>query len=166
MSEEKNITQFVSDNENNKKSIVYTKKKDKELKKRLEEIEHKYKRALADYQNLLKRTTIEKREFTKFANEQMLVEILPVFDNLKMSLTHADKEASKNGWLEGIRHVVKQFRGVLNDFGIEEIKTVGERFDHNTMDAIAGKGEKVKKEIKPGYKLNGKVIIPAKVILE
>jgi len=48
---------------------------------------------------------------------------------------------------------------------VEEIKTVGEKFNHNTMEAIEGKGEKVVKELRPGYKLNGKVIIAAKVIV-
>ena len=63
MSVEINVDKNISDHENNKKGIVYTKKKDKELKKGIEEIEHKYKRALADYQNLLKRTAKEKQEF-------------------------------------------------------------------------------------------------------
>ncbi len=146
--------------------------------------EEKYKRALADYQNLLKRTAIEKQEFAKYANEGLLHEILPVYDNLKMSLAHADTDAEKNGWLEGVQYVVKQFKEVLEKMGVEEIKTIGEKFDHHTMEAIdpsagsgqapsagsgqeeKGNGDIVEKEVKPGYKLNGKMIIPAKVILK
>ena len=130
-----------------------------------EDLEHKYKRALADYQNLLKQVVKEKSEFAKYANEQLLHEIIPVYDNLKMALDHSD-ENNHDQWLEGIKHVLNQFKNILESIGVEEIKTKDEKFDHNTMDAVDGKGKKVKKEVKPGYKLNGKVIIPAKVILE
>jgi molecular chaperone GrpE len=128
------------------------------------ELENKYKRALADYQNLIKQTTKEKQEFVKYANEQFLYEILPVYDNLKMALSHSDKKNDK--WIEGVNYVVKQFKTVLESAGIEEIKTIGEKFDHNTMEAVEGRGETVKQEARPGYKLRGKVIAPAKVILE
>ncbi len=130
-----------------------------------ENYEHKYKRALADYQNLLKRTADEKQEFAKYANEQLLHDILPVYDNLKISLLHIDEQAQCNGWAAGIKYVVKQFKDALNGLGIEEIETVGKKFDPHTMEAVEGKGEKVKKELKAGYKLNGKVIIAAKVKL-
>lgn len=133
---------------------------------RKDELEHKYKRALADYQNLLKRTAAEKQEFAKFANEELIREILPVYDNLKMSLLHADKEAEKNGWLEGVGHVVRQFKDTLNAMGVEEIEAEGKKFDHHTMEAVEGKGDMVKREIKPGYKLRGRVIVPAKVIVK
>ena len=135
------------------------------LQKKYDELEHKYKRALADYQNLLKRTAQEKVEFVKYANEDLIQAIIPVYDNLKMSLAHVD-ETVQNGWLEGIKHVIRQFKDVLESMGVEEIKTIGEKFDHNTMEAIEGKGDKVVKELRPGYKLNGKVIIAAKVIVE
>ena len=129
------------------------------------ELENKYKLALADYQNLLKRTAIEKQEFAKYANENLLYEILPIYDNLKTSLNFSDEEASKNGWLEGIKYVVKQFKDTLEKLGVEEIKTIGEKFNPECMEAIEGKGKKVKKEVKAGYKLNGKVIVPAKVVV-
>ena len=130
------------------------------------ELENKYKRALADYQNLLKRTAIEKQEFVKFANEQFLYEILPVYDNLKISLDHIDKEAKKSGLAEGIKYIIKQFNSVLTNLGVEEIKIKDKKFNPEIMEAVDGKGEKIKKQIKSGYKLKEKVIIPAKVILE
>jgi len=132
----------------------------------IEPWEHQYKRALADYQNLLKQTAKDKEEFVKYALSDFLHDILPVYDHLKMSLNGLRVEEEKNAWVEGVRHVLKQFKEVLNMRGIEEIKTGGEQFDHNTMEAIDGAGETVKQEIMPGYKLNGKVIRPAKVIVE
>ena len=168
MGKEKSIDNTHTKQGKDKKVIKKSDKKDKfnKLNQKCDEFEYKYKRALADYQNLIKRTSEEKQEFAKYANEHLIHEIIPVYDNLKMSLKHTDKEASKNGWLEGVKHVVKQFKDTLKNLGVEEINTVNKKFDPYTMEAIEGKGEKVKKEIKTGYKLNGKVIISAKVILE
>lgn len=137
----------------------------------LTNFEDRYKRALADYQNLLKRTAQEKMEFAKFANEQLLNELLPVYDNLKTSMAHAN-EKSLNSWLEGIKYVIKQFKDALAVNGVEEIATEGEKFDHSTMEALSNeetddesKDGIVAKEVKAGYKLNGKVIVPARVVV-
>ena len=127
--------------------------------------EHKYKRALADYQNLLKQQAKEKDEFIKYALSDFLHDILPVYDYLKMSLQGLNEEENNNSWVEGVRHVLKQFRDVLVARGVEEIKTVGEDFDHDIMEAIDGRGEKVKQEVSPGYKLNGRLLRAAKVIV-
>ena len=154
----------MSENKETRKQR-HTKTKKDDFSEKYEELEYKYKRALADYQNLLKQTAREKQEFAQYANELLLHEIIPVYDNLKMALTHSD-EKNHDQWLEGVKHVLNQFRSILDNLGVEEIKTKGEKFDHHTMEAVEGKGKRVKKEIKPGYKLNGKVIIPAKVILE
>ena len=140
--------------------------------------EDKYKRALADYQNLLKQTAKEKIEFAVYANEQMLKEILPVYDHLKLAIEHHNGESSDD-WLKGVEHVVKQFKDVLEKIGVEEIKVkdlptgqAGKKFDHNLMDAVSSEETEdenldglVARQVKAGYKLNGKVIEPAKVIV-
>jgi molecular chaperone GrpE len=136
------------------------------------ELEHRYKLALADYQNLLKHTAKEKAEFAKYANEQLIHEFLPVYDHLKLSLAHIDAAAEKSNWLVGVQYVIKQFQDVLAKHGVTEIKTVGEKFDHQTMEAVGseptdeiGKDDTVAKEIKAGYLLNGKIITPARVVV-
>lgn len=158
-------------------------------KKQAEEMENNYMRALADYQNLLKRTALEKMEFVKYANEQLLMEFIPVYDNLKISLKHIDEKDKENPWVKGIEYVIKMFHDLLEGNGVTEIKTVGEKFDPHKMEAMpdstslprtdadaapadsAAKkkesgDEKVAKEISSGYELNGKIIKAAKVILE
>ena len=140
-----------------------------------EELEQKYKRALADYQNLLKTTAQEKQDFAKYANEQLILEIIPVYDHLKMALEHSPSSAkatagkdekNHNAWEEGVKHVLNQFKNILESIGVKEIKTKDEKFDPEKMEALEGQGDKVEKEVKPGYMLNGKVIIPARVILK
>ena len=136
------------------------------LKARKQELEANYKRAIADYQNLVKQQDRTQKEFVKYSNEQLLHEIIPVYDNLKTSLVFFKEGSDKSSWLKGVEYVVKQFYDALKNAGLEEIVTEGKEFDYNTMEALEGKGKKIKKELKTGYKLNGKVIIPAKVILE
>jgi len=128
--------------------------------------ENKYKRALADYHNLVKQTSKEKQEFVKYALDNFLQDILPVYDHLKMSLVGSNINGKDNPWLEGVRHVAKQFKEILATYGVEEIKTVGEKFDHKKMEAMEGKGDLVKQELSSGYTLHNKVIRPAKVIVE
>ncbi len=128
--------------------------------------EHRYKRALADYHNLLKQTAREKQDFIKYALTELLQDILPVYDHLKMSVAGLSEPETKNPWVMGVKHVLKQFKEVLSARGVEEIETLGAKFDHETMEALEGTGYKVKREIMPGYKLNGRVIRPAKVIVE
>lgn len=166
MTEEKKQAAQEASTEDIKKSKKQDKKKKPDLKEQCAEFEHKYKLAFADYQNLLKRTAEEKQEFAKFANEQFIMEILPVYDNLKVSMEHIDEAAKTSGWAEGIKYVIKQFADVLKNMGVEEIEAEGKKFDHNTMEAIEGQGEKVKKVVKAGYKMKDKVISHAKVILE
>ncbi len=136
-----------------------------------EKAEDKYKRALADYQNLLKQTAKEKEEFAKYANEALIEQILPVYDHLKMALEHANNTpVDAKNVVEGVQHIVKQFKGTLEKFGVKEIKTIGQKFDHNLMEAVsdeptedANLDHTVAKQIKGGYTLNGKVIVPARV---
>ena len=160
-------------------------KKEKEEKNRFEFIsdisleswEARYKRALADYQNLLKQTSNEKQSFYKYALEEFLQELLPVYDNLKVSIKSLSEEEAKNPWVEGIKYVIKQFKDLLKNNNIEEIETVDKEFNPETMEAVLeGKNDNKEinhelelicvKEISPGYKLNNKVIRPAKVLVK
>lgn len=127
------------------------------------EWEQKYLRALADYQNLLKNSVKEKQEFAKFALNDFLQDILPVYDHLKMSINSLPDAEKNNAWVKGVEYVLKQFGDILNDRGVKEIKTLGEHFDHNKMEAIEGDGDIVVQEIMPGYSLHDRVIRPAKV---
>jgi molecular chaperone GrpE (heat shock protein) len=130
-----------------------------------EDWQAKYLRALADYHNLVKQTASEKTEFYDMAFRHFIEELLPIYDNLKMSVSSLKEEDHQSPWVEGVKYVIKQFSDFLASHGVVEIKTIGEKFDHDTMEALEGQGETVVKEIKAGYKLNDKVIRAAKVIV-
>ncbi len=132
------------------------------------EMEHRYKLALADYQNLLKQTAKERRDLVLYANEALILEMIPVYDNLKLSLKHVQDADAQ--WLVGITHVIQQFKKTLEDAGVKEIVTEKRPFDPVSMEAVenrplsAGATEDVvAEELKGGYMLHEKVIIPARV---
>lgn len=129
------------------------------------DFEYQYKLALADYQNLLKQSAKDKADFAKYALNDFLQDLLPVYDHLKMSLSSLPDNEKESAWVKGVEYVLKQFKDLLSTRGVEEIKTVGDKFDHNLMEAIEGRGDKVIKEIMPGYTLNGRVIRAAKVVV-
>lgn len=127
--------------------------------------EDKYKRALADYQNLQKNTEKNQAEFIKYALEDTILDLLNVYDHLKLSLSSLPKEERKSAWVEGVSHVLRQFKELLERKGVKELNSLGEKFDYQTMEALEGKGDYVVKEVSSGYRLNDKLIRPAKVIV-
>lgn len=149
-----------------KKTIAGLRTELEEAKKQAEEYLNGWKRAKADYINREKEIAREKEEWAKFANQSLILEILPVYDNLKKAISQI-KDRKAEAWTEGIINIKKQFENILKNLGIEEIKTVGEKFNPELHEAIAGEQKKgaVAEEVSPGYKMHGKVIKPAKVIV-
>ncbi len=136
------------------------------LETELKDANDKYLRVLAEEQNLIKRQSIEKDEFVKYANQEVLSEFLMVYDHLKLSIISLPEAEKASAWVKGVEYTVKQFKDLLSVNGVDEIKTIGEKFNPAEMEAVEGTGEKVAKEIMTGYKLNGKVIRAARVVLE
>jgi len=131
-----------------------------ELQEKVQETENKWKRALADYQNLEKRTNEQKIEFMELANHKVILDFLDVLDCLEDSAKHI-----KN---EGLNLSVKKFKGALLGNGVSEIQTDDVDFDHNLMEAVdtqKGMENKVLKVNKKGYILNNKVLRPAQVVV-
>lgn len=128
-----------------------------------------WQRAQADYANFKKETDNRQKDLFEFANAAFMAEVLPIYNHFKLALEHIPEEQRKIDWVIGLMHIKKQFQAWLKKYKIEEIKTVGEPFDHNLHEALtheeqAGyKRDTVFAEVQPGYTLNGKVLMPAKV---
>jgi len=128
-----------------------------------------WQRAQADYSNLVKEQDKKYKEMASWANAMLLAEILPVYNHFKLALKHIPEEVKKESWLKGIEMIQKQFQDFLKKYKIEEIKTVGEKFDPNLHEALTHEEKKdfesdqVFEEIQPGYLLGDKVLMPAKV---
>lgn len=138
-----------------------TKKSDQKIKvleEKIADLENKWKRALADYDNLRKRTEKERQDFIKFSNARLLDKLLPVLDSLERCQGHQEKE--------GLRLLLEQFKKVLESEGLREIEALGKKFDPLTMDAVEmsdGEKNKVIGVIMKGYELNRKTLRPVKV---
>jgi len=133
-------------------------KKTKKTGKKLEDLENRLKRTLADYTNLEKRIAREKEEFVRFSNAQLLDKFLLVLDDLELCQKHLKDK--------GVSLVYNRFKEVLQSEEVKEIKVLGQEFNPETMDAVeivSGPKNKVIEVVLRGYLLNGKVLRPAKV---
>ena len=105
--------------------------------KEAEEASDKYRRTYADFENYRKRMQRDQAEFRKYANEQMALELLTVVDHLSLALRHANEGGSSGDALQqGVEMVHKQFRDVLEKFGITPFKAEGECFDPAKHEAM------------------------------
>lgn len=147
------------------------KSKSDELEQKLGEYMQGWQRAQADYQNLQKETVKWKEDFVQYAKADLIMEILPVFSNYKIALEHIPAEDKNKDWVMGVQHIFQQLKTLLDKQDVQEIKTVGEAFDHNLHDAVGHEMDEnqaediILKEIQPGYMLKDKVLLPAKVII-
>lgn len=153
-----------------KKEIERLEKELKLAKEKAEEYLNGWKRAKADYLNLEKKIEKEKEEWRKFANLNLVLDLLPVFDSFELAMKKLNKEDKKNNndLISGLNQIKKQLDKVLEKVGVERIKTVGEKFNPEFHEIVEkrGKNDKIVEEIQAGYKMEGKVIRPAKVIVE
>jgi len=128
-------------------------------------------RTAADFDNFRKRTRREAVEAERKGREDLLRDLLPVFDNLERATSHTDKATDVQSVAEGIRMVIRQFEDTLSKLGIERIATVGKAFDPSVHEAIqqmetndhpAGT---VAAEIQGGYRTSERLIRPALVVV-
>ena len=126
-------------------------------------------RLQAEFENYKKRMAREKVEFLKFANESLLLEFLPVLDNLERALVSPRAEASFAALADGVEMIVRLFRSTLEKFGVKPMEAVGQPFDPSLHQAVAqlkssdGPENHVVDEIQKGYFLEGRVLRAAMV---
>jgi molecular chaperone GrpE len=140
------------------------------LKQRDEYLEG-WKRAKADYLNLKKEAEKEKKELAEFANAALLVQLLPIYDHFKRALAAIPEGERTKDWEKGVEAIYREFQGLLKSLGVEEIPTVGEKFDPSTHHAV-GKEKKegvepgtILTETRAGFSFRGKILGPAQVIV-
>ncbi|MFA6391200.1 MAG: nucleotide exchange factor GrpE [Patescibacteria group bacterium] len=137
-------------------------------KNQAEEYLNGWKRAKADYINFKREQEQRQAELMEFATAGMLLDIFPLVDQFKQAMKHVPKEIESSDWIVGVKHIQSNLNNVLKGMGIEEIKTVGEKFNpemHEAIEEVESEMEKgmVTEELTTGFRLNGRVIQPAKV---
>ncbi len=116
-------------------------------------------KALADYTNLLKRQQQVQAQLSAVAGRELIEQLLSPLEHLSLAASHLQDQ--------GVTMVAQEFWQVLKNYGLSEINPLNEPFSEETMEAVEKKGEgnRVKKVLRRGYKLNNQVIQPAKVVV-
>ncbi|MBQ3539052.1 MAG: nucleotide exchange factor GrpE [Bacteroidaceae bacterium] len=141
-----------------------------EANEKIAELNDKYLRQVAEFDNYRKRTIKEKAELIKNGCERTIESILPVLDDLERALANMAKDDNAKEILTGIELIYNKFVTILKQNGLAKIETEGANFDTDFHEAIAmvpAPAENLKGKvldcIQTGYTLNDKVIRHAKV---
>ncbi len=138
-------------------------------KKVYDELLDRHARLQADFDNFRKRLDRERKHYQETAVEHLVIDILPVLDNLDLALRHARGDGANETIVAGIDMVHRQFLGVMDRHGLKRIAAVGLPFDPNYHEAIARVEDDslpdgtVAEEFQGGYLLGTKVIRPSRV---
>ena len=134
----------------------------------LQEINDRYLRLYAEFENYKKRVNKDKEEIFKYGNESLLYDLLPVIDNLEMALKHATNSVSE-GLVQGVEITLKELRRTLEKFGLSPIEATGKPFEplvHHAMTQVARDDvdeKTVVEEFRRGYMFRDKVLRPSLV---
>ena len=143
-----------------------------EIEKRLAEMNDKYLRLSAEFDNYRKRTLREKMELTKTAGESVMRNVLPVIDDFERAMKSIEQGMDFEATKEGISLIYNKFKDFAKQNGVKEIDAAGDVFNtdlHEAVTKVPAPSEDLKGKIvdviQKGYYLNDKVIRFAKVVV-
>ncbi len=161
-----------------KKTTHRRRTKTKELEERIARLEQerdqlkdRLLRLAADFENYKKITSREIENRIRNANEELIVNLLPILDDLERSLEAGKKNHNFKSFYEGVEMIYNNFKKQLERFGVEPVDSVGKPFDVDLHEALMMVEDKeappntVLQEHQKAYRLNGKVIRHAKVVI-
>jgi molecular chaperone GrpE len=157
-----------------KEKITRLKEKLKKLQSEKDEYMNGWQRERADFVNFKKRAEEERKEYIKFANENLLEEMLTVLESFDMAFMNKEQWNSvPQNWRVGVEYIHSQLVKILDDNGLKEfVPKIGEKFDvklHVAEEMRLVTDETQDNSIieikKKGYMMNGKIIIAPKVVV-
>jgi len=149
-------------------------KENENLKKKLEEcLKQKedylagWQRARADFLNYKKEEMERITALIAYSGEELILKMLPILDNFELIEKKLPEELKKDENVKGVLQLKNQIVDFLKNQGVEEIKSVGQKFDPNLHEAVeikeGGESETIIEEVQKGYVINGRLLRPAKV---
>jgi molecular chaperone GrpE len=146
--------------------------KEKELAVKLAEMQDKYIRLSAEFDNYRKRTLREKMDLSRYATEELLLKLLPVMDDFERALNHMESSIDSDALKNGIDLIYFKFNDFLRQNDVKEIVTTDAVFNVDLHDAVAKvaveddeKKGKIIDVVQKGYYLHDKVIRHSKVVV-
>jgi molecular chaperone GrpE len=141
-------------------------------KPKYDELNDKYLRLMAEFDNYRKRTLKEKMDLTKYAEEDVLKGILKVVDDMERAINNMDSAPDMNAVKEGVELIYKKFKSFLETRGLKEVEAMHQDLDTDKHEAVAkftAPSEDLKGKIidvvEKGYYLHDKIIRYAKVVI-
>ncbi len=132
------------------------------------ELNNKYLRLYADFENYRKRVNKDKEDLMRYGNESLLYELLPAIDNLELAMKHASGDVN-TGLVQGVEVTLKELQRTLEKFGLTRIAAAGMPFDptvHHAMSQVERQDipeKMVAEEFRAGYRYREKVLRPSLV---
>ena len=165
-------TDKSSENSTSKEQEIKQEKQEENWQVKYNELNDKYLRLTAEFDNYRKRTLKEKMELTKSAGESILLNILPVVDNFERALKSIEEAKEIEAVKEGVQLIYNSFIEFLKQNGVKEIDALHQDFnidEHEALTKIPAPEDKLKGKIvdvvEKGYKLHDKVIRYSKVVV-
>jgi molecular chaperone GrpE len=140
-----------------------------ELQRQLDEKQDRLLRALAEMDNMRRRLQRDREEYTRYASETLIRDLIPVLDNLDRALVAARASQEGAKVLEGVELIQRELLRVLAQHGVTRYSAVGQPFDparHEAAERVISPDHAsgtVVAEVVPGYLLNGRLLRPARV---
>lgn len=140
-----------------------------QLKVQLDELNQRFLRTAADFENYKRRTALEKDDLMKYSNAKIIGEILPVLDNFQLALKTPGDSKEVQNVIKGVEMIYRQLLQALEQAGMTKIEAVGHAFDPNLHEAImqvdddSVPEDTVVEELRAGYMLKERVIRPTMV---
>lgn len=139
-----------------------------EAQQQAQEAQDRYLYAVAELQNYKRRTQRDLADRLQYANEQILGDLLPVVDHLRLALEAAAESTDTETLRRGVEMTLAQLEGVMARYGVAPIQTVGETFDpsvHEAVERVAADAPEgtVVEEVTRGYRLHDRTLRAARV---
>lgn len=131
----------------------------------------KYLRLAAEFENFKRLAQKQKQEYSQFANESLLKELLPIVDNLERAVKCVQEGRTSDGLVQGVELTLKQFTETLARFGVRPIASLGVPFDPTRHQAVAQQASHtaaentVIEEYQKGYQLHDRILRAAMVVV-
>jgi molecular chaperone GrpE len=127
-----------------------------------------WQRAQADFINYKRRNEQEKKEVGQLANSLLILNLLPILDDLERAFSSVPPRLAKLSWVDGVKLIERKLWAILEAQGLSQIKALGEPFDPKFHEAVRqdkGKEGIVIEEVQKGYQLGDRVIRPTMVVV-
>lgn len=142
------------------------------LKAELASVQDKYLRLYSEFENYKRRTTKERADLFKTANQESILAMIPVLDDFERAMAAMPKDEANTQFQEGVHLIYNKLKNTLTQKGLKEMDAMGKGFDPDFHEAITkipapseDQKEKIVAVLEKGYFLHEKVIRFAKVVI-